>query len=984
MAIYDRQYKEILTRELLKILVRGRLPNIREISKHLSKAAEKKGTLYQFIPQARKEVFNNKLFNKQLNSIEFDVHILHQELLHQIEEAGRRLSYADLFHKVHSYELQKLGSALNAILFTFENADFFFLGAFDSFTDYSKTNLDASDPDVINLAEKALALPYGGKNTQRVHTNHLYGHETWPVNVLSPPPSAILAKGQVDSTSFGSIFSDQVNGWMYSMLLNDQGPASIQFKFSLAGLARKEVEVQVNRFEITPFSTTGQRAKIEFSTDDVNWKTPEGFETGVMMEDQKLTYGMDFITELAQFIRITLTKTNFDDEVSTGANNKQYVYRFGLKGFAAYTVGRKQKARYQSKVFDFSQEEEDISRVSLKADTLVPRGTAIDFSVALALPDGTPTSSFLPIKPIGGDAKAGASEVVKFGTTESQEKRFEARTGEFSQREIFRGHKFFKYIRPVLPSAIFGTATLLRGHKVWSRDTDVALTRTEVSDNYLSFAKVDIEHLFAVVSEVPVQRHFTASGKATVELTLTKPVYYTRGIHDLIPNFGQGSTNMTPTYGVYQIEHIVDKPKQTHSVATAKRTVITLPVSNFVLTGANAPKVKVGAQTYLAGRDYVIETTTVGGIARPTGNLSIVPAAQGGTIYPASGAIDVILKITLLADADVTYKVTDIQANKVTMSNMKADRKDSFKITYRFTPVVPNSIEKASVRVKNGLSSRSGSKFFVEGVDFVLDIDNGAIQRLPNGAIPDKGSVFVDFLYRNAETSVETFLTWCYVKEDLGSRIRFDLDPTIKKNALVADEKVGEQFLVNTQGGLIDLTRAEVSPLIGPGWVQFIVRSKNPDANKGGRDNLIDQVVQLRDVNKRRVFKEGGSYFTDILAFRDPMTQVTLNQLRVNTLPSDHSVFAIDETKLTEPLVVINFKPGETTELYLKIPQDESSNTLAPVSYFEVFTLRWETKVNTQAKGSAVLVRCDLSREPDIDGGITPKVFDYFLRASEL
>jgi hypothetical protein len=114
------------------------------------------------------------------------------------------------------------------------------------------------------------------------------------------------------------------------------------------------------------------------------------------------------------------------------------------------------------------------------------------------------------------------------------------------------------------------------------------------------------------------------------------------------------------------------------------------------------------------------------------------------------------------------------------------------------------------------------------------------------------------------------------------------------------------------------------------------------------------------------------------------MVQVTLNKLRVNTLPSDHTLFGLDITKPGEPLVVINFEPGSTSELYLKIPQDEASTTLTPLSYHEVFTLQWESKVASQTSGSSVIVRCDLSREPDIDGGITPKVFDYFVRASEL
>lgn len=983
-TIYERQYKELLTRELLNVLAGGRLPNIREISGHLSDSLRNKKILYEFIPQARKSVLNNKLFNRQLNAITFDINVLHQEILQQVHDAARRLNYADLYHRVHSYELEKLESLLTSILFTFENADFFFLGAFDNFTDYSKTDIDKSDQDIIFLPEKAIVLPYGGKNTKRIKSSHLYKHATWPVDLLLPAESDIISKGQLSSSSFGNIFSDIVAGWVYEVITKEQVQSKIQFKFPLAGPSGEEVEVKVNRFEIIPFSGTEQRALIELSTDNVNWKTPEGYEDGILMSDQKLTYALDFITELVQFVRITLIKSTFDEELSTNDEDKQFVYRFGLKGFSAYTVGRKQRARYQSKAFSFSGQEDRISRVSIKSDISTPDGTSADFSIALADSFGEASTSFRPIRPIGSDGKPGSNEVVVFGTTEPHQFRFEASANQFSQRgSPFRGHKYYNYKEPILPAAIFGTASMIRGHKVWFRDQNIALTRTEVRDNYITFAKVNTEHLYTVVTEVPVQRLFVSNAKNMAELTTSNTVYYTRGIHDLIPNFSQSSSDMTPTYAVYRVEHVTDTPKKTHNVSTSGKSKVLLPVSNFIITGSDSPVVQNSSKsvTYLAGRDYIVETETIGSIARPTGYLVIVPESQGGTIKNNSS---LVLSITLVLDSDVTYKVADIQGNKVTLSKMTASSRDSFKITYRYIPLPPNTIEKASVRIKDNISNSPGIKFFVEGVDYVLDTRTGGIQRLPNGAIPDKGSVFADFLFRNAAENVETFLTWCFVASPNGARIVFDVHPSTQRNALVADEDIGEQFLVNLPSGLIDITRAESSPILGPGWVQFIVKSKNPDANKQTSGNLIDQVVQLRDINKKRVFKENGAYFKDIIALRDPMTQVTLNQLLVNTLPSDHTVFAIDSTKVTEPVVVLNFNPGDTKELYLKVPQDEASTSTEPATIPEIYTISWESKVESLSSESSVIVRCDLSRDPDIDGSITPKVFSYFLRASEL
>jgi hypothetical protein len=976
----------------LKVLIRGRLPNIQEITNHLTdNLGKNKGTVYKFIPQPRREIFNNKVFNSQLNAINFDVNVLHEEIIEQFALSSRRLNYADLYHRAHSHELQKLESLLTSILFTFENADFYFLGAFENFSDYSKTDLEKSDPDIINLTEKAIMLPYGGTNTQRIGTSHMHNKASWPVTVLFPAERGVIERKQVVGTSFGEIFSDVVNGWMYEVTTSEQSDTAIQFKFPLAGLANDEAEVQVNRFELVPLSTTPQRALVEFSTDDVNYKTPEGYEEGILMKDQKITYALDFITELVQFVRITLLKTEPDEDLSLNSVGKRFVYRFGLKGFSALTTGRKERARYQSKPFTFSGEEEKISRVALKADAATPAGTLVDFSIALADHSGSPVTGFLPIKPIGGDAKPGAAETIVFSTAESHATRFEARSGEFSLRDTLRGHSYYKYTVPVLPEPIFGTASMTRGYRVWYRDAGVALTRTEVRDNYISFAKADIEHLYTTTTEVPIHRSFTEKGVKKTVVTTSKDIYYTQGIHDLIPNFDQqkSGSDMAPTYAIYKVEYISDTPIRTDKVATTGLTRIQLPRDNFVLQGTDAPVVRlftnnVATTTYVPGRDYIFETETIGGVPKPTGFLNIVPTSQGGQIFRDNASPTLQVRTTI--QSDVTYKVVGVVGNTVTLSPMTATSGDSFKITYRYVPLSPNSIEKASIRVKDNISNSRNVTFFAEGVDYVLDPVTGSIQRLPNGSIGDKGSVFVDFLFRNADRQIETFLTWCLVQNPDGARIKFDLDPTTRRNVLVAEDSIGEQFLVNTPTGLIDLTKADQSPLLGPGWVQFIVRSKNPDGNQqnNGKGNLIDQVIQLRDVNKKRVFKENGPYFSTVLALRDPMAQITLNHLRVNTLPSNHSFFALDTTKKDTPLLVLNFNPGDPKELYLKIPRDETATDPRPESYFEVFSLTWQSKTPRADEGTSVIVRCDLTREDGIDGGITPKVFNYFLKASEL
>jgi len=204
-----------------------------------------------------------------------------------------------------------------------------------------------------------------------------------------------------------------------------------------------------------------------------------------------------------------------------------------------------------------------------------------------------------------------------------------------------------------------------------------------------------------------------------------------------------------------------------------------------------------------------------------------------------------------------------------------------------------------------------------------------------------------------------------------------------RKNKLVSDTAVGEGFFVNSSNGLVELTNAVNTPVLGPGWVQFVVRSKNPTTNVSFGSNLIDQVIQLRDIYRKKIFRSNNLYFKEISAIRDPMIQVTLNHLKVNTLKSDHNVFAIDNT--TDPrsnYIVLNFLPNNTTELYNYIPTADSDSNSRPQANSEQFLFQWRSRSLDQAIGNKVVVRIDLERNEQTDGAITPKVFDYKIRAS--
>jgi hypothetical protein len=196
-------------------------------------------------------------------------------------------------------------------------------------------------------------------------------------------------------------------------------------------------------------------------------------------------------------------------------------------------------------------------------------------------------------------------------------------------------------------------------------------------------------------------------------------------------------------------------------------------------------------------------------------------------------------------------------------------------------------------------------------------------------------------------------------------------------------KELGEGLYVNSPDGFFDISTATRTPLLNPGWIQFIVRSKNPDANTVYGDNLIDQVIQLRDENSKRIFRQQGLYFSEITALRDGMKQISLNHLKVNTLKSNHSFFAIDDTTDIGGIsyVVINFIPGQTEELYNRVASAEQDTDTRPSQVQETFLLIWYSELEQGIQGNQLVVKIELERSPEIgDGGITPKVHKYDIK----
>lgn len=986
MSVYQRQYQKILAAELLRYLLLGSLPNLNDISKRIGEVLSKDGNItYKYIPQASKDIFRNELYNKSLNRIKFDIDTFHEELIDLFTQALSRISYADLYHKVNSYELKKLQSQLEMLLFTVRDADFYFSGAFDTFSDISKTDTERSTKDVVDLSEQCLSLPFGAKNTRRIDLGSL-------INVVSAAPSVslstenLVSNNQIPSTRFGNIFSDDLSVWGHEIISRTNGPTSITFTFPLNLDSKAETEFFISRFEFIPHVVKKQTVNVTVSNDNVNYLSLLGYEQGVVVEDQKKTYAMDFETNLVQYVRVTLTKSEADEEIIDG-NQKTYKYLFGLKKFAAFQTGRFTGATYISKPYKF---DDTIGKVSIDVEQSIPPGCEINFSVASISANGI-ESSFIPITPTGIDSAVGSNKVVSFNSTLDSSVRFSLPTTGNDAAQVyglpFQGKNFYRVGPSLDTPPIFGRSKLYRGFKSWYRDTTGSFEILTVQDNYVTFEHSDLEAMYALATESPsITPLPVLSSVKRVQLQTTRPPYYDSSRNHLLKPqtaIQTSSLDIKPNYAIYKILHRAPTTQQIRTFTLTSASTQALPIANFILESTIAtdlPRLRLlTGQIFTLGVDYTFETVAVGGKLKPTGNI-VIPT-ESALRDTAGNIINYLLEFVFKYDPDITHKVTSIEGTTIILSNCTNTVYDSLEITYRYIPVSPSNIIKSSIRVSDLPTTSANRTFFVEGRDYILDPGTGAIQRVPTGEIEADSSVYVQFSYRSSSSSIQTFTTWCYISSPDGIQIKFDLDPTTKKNRLTVDKEVGEAFYISTTQGLIDLTNATTSPILSNGWVQFIVRSKSPTTNAAFRTNLIDQVIQIKDVNKKKVFKENNIYFNQITAFREPLQERTVNHLKVNTLMSDHTVFAIDST--TDPLrsyIVLNFLPNTTTELYNRIPTEDADEVTPPQDNPEEFVFQWSTKIESADAPTAIVVKADLKRNADVDGAQTPKVQKYTLR----
>ena len=489
MSIVERQSKKLLEYELIRYLLLGSIPNLQDISSRIGKARARGSNItYKYVPQQYKAVFNTELYNKALNEIKFDIDVFNEELTDLFIEASNRLNYADIFYRLNSGELDRLSEELNLLLFINNNADFYFSGFLENFSSNQNTDIENTTEGIVDLNEQALALPYRGRNTKRIDVGSLSDQQNIDITVQGASNGSTtepISIDQIPNSKFGSIFTDALDVWGYKITSSENSEVSIAFTFPLNIDNNISSEFFVSRFEVTPHSTGKQRIDIRVSNDNVNFLKLKGYEAGIELTDSSKTYALDFETNLVEYVRIVITKSEADNEIrqvlaGDTAESTVYEYVFGLKRFAAFQTGRIQTAEYFSKPIEFSSLEE-VGKVSIDAVQTSPPGTKINYFVSPYAVGQE--NNFVPISLISSTADLGKSKVVFFNNRKEVTNKFIVRNDSNSEDAAvvygtsFQGKQFYRIGPGLSQIPQFETSKLFRG----------LMVGTEIHLDYLRF-----------------------------------------------------------------------------------------------------------------------------------------------------------------------------------------------------------------------------------------------------------------------------------------------------------------------------------------------------------------------------------------------------------------------------------------------------------------------------------------------------------------
>jgi hypothetical protein len=988
MTIALRQYKKVYNEALLELLKDGFVPSHEDIvlsaGTRLPTVGEEISSIFKFRQQSANSVFDIISNNISINDIDTDLTLLYEELLHLETLNTNKVLHADLFHSVHIHELNKMNKELDSLLFAIDGGEENFAAKFESFDDLTKTDQILSDNGVVDLSESALALPISLKGSFKIQLNHLSD----ATQELTVAPSDYIKSEIVSGTKYSNIFTDSILPWAHEILTVEDNGATIEFTFKL------DKEEFINRITATHYGEKEQTLFIRTSVDNVNKKDLIGYSQGVTLEDQSHVVSFDFDDILVEFIHVSLNKTSADAIV-----DGEFQYIFGLKNISILSTGRQETATYFSKPFDFSESTSAIGKVSISASEELPIGTNIAWFIAVADSTSKLFGSYMSIAPINRASSSGPPKVISLSSSLGNQDKFSTATADYSIIESSNNVDFYNIFSGA-NSPVFGSALLYRGIDSWLRDQTKAVNPTLIKDNFIPFSNSDIQQLYQTKQETIFASKFGVD--QTIAITSIDPLYDSSKAHTFIPNGGKDpGIDPEPLYAVYSANLASSNSSITLTgkdfsvggiIDLGIKNIKYLAYGDIVIVDESDDKV------YIDGYDYIVRLDDNGD---PTGIIEALPASENdpgaakilagyddGTMSDPPVLLYPTVSITYSIDPEVTRFITNIVGNQIFFDmNMDNLPGAQIMIKYRHKAI---EVIKSSIKLKVAFGEAGNSKIFIQGKDYIYDSNTSSIQMLSTGEIASSDDVYADFKFNNLGDQLDQFFVWAFINEKDGASVITEktIGSLSEENKLDPNQDKGEEFLAQIPGiGLVDLTNAVEWPKM-KGWIQFIVKSVDPDVTQGSSGTpLIDQVIKMKDQAGDFIFIQDGKYIEELTAIKEPMTQVSFSHLKNNVLKSDDKFFSIKEVTVdgnTTYQTVVNFQPNTSSKLYSFSALGDGFTTQGPTGIYSVnesWRLESTSKDVSAGKFQKVIVKSILSRTPDASGGnITPKAFDYFIK----
>jgi hypothetical protein len=1007
--------------------------------------------IYKYVPQTENAVFDIGMYNNAVDKINFDLEILFEEL-HDIEVKNlRRVTHADLFHAANSYELERVTKKLDSILFSMQGADEAFFCKFENFNTLSLLDKERSTPSIVSIPERSMSLPFLGTGTQRISMSNLAGITSIKVDLRAVSSGAKVV-GNLPESNFGNIFKDDNGVWGVIVESDTNEKISIDFTFQLPreeyvnrctlvhhGIKKQRafLSYSVDNVNIRSMpeyaggvvlSSQAEVVALDFFDALVEYfhVTLEKDEADDQIEAPGGGSGTKY-----QYI---FALKNFGAWIGGREAEATYVSKVFDFSDDLSAIGKLALSTNQS-----TPEDTKIAWAMALSDSDGNQATPF-----MALTPQNIESSGMPTVLTTADTY---SQVEHFTTTTANILNvFDFNSLPFY--EILKINSEPIFGTALLERGRRVWARNKQGPIEAYTETDCFIDfATAGNTATLTSVKSDASSMFfdytlgigagkntcTLLNPIaPNQAHltsFTATGGSGVGADIST----------------------TPNYAIYNAfltGAAVSLPQEIYGVTTdALRASGLGGIGTFIAPFVGG-RLNLGAQnilissvsvtmrdsagttlnTYTQGFDYTIETDSIG---NSTGFLVAVPGGRldvESIIYePITGTETWWIKWKY--DLEITRFIESVNSNTVLFTDEFADPAvdeggsgsggtgagphDPFIgqtviVKYKF---VPKGIVKSSLVAKTEYGPLLlGESPYKQGTDYIFDTSTSGLQRLPSGSIAPEAAIYLDFIYE-IETDLEEYTVWCKIENPDGVDITLKNPTTFfAGNQLITNDNIGEQLLVSIAGvGVIDITNIQIVPKLH-GWVQFIVRSRGPfPENTDGTDDIgnkitygsdgsastigsvvpfIDQVIALQDEDDANLFVEGGKYFSEIVATRQPLAQVTLPFLKSNTLKGENAHFAVTPVLVgqeTKYQIIINFAPNTQTEIYSYIvdPANTTSSGTIDINSLlridEEWRVRWVDKKTTDAS-TGVLVKAELFRTNSTDGNITPKVFDYYVK----